>query len=88
MDGCVGAGRPRRYNDHSGRIKYTLNYHHHAKRVNIDRCNDVRGSVFHYHAKRVNTVGDNDTRTHIIIAIENGGLQYIGQAKTRMDICN
>ena len=43
---------------------------------------------FQHHAKRVNAVGDNDNRTDIIIAIENGGPQNIGQAKTRTDICN
>ena len=44
----VDAGKPRRYIDRSGTINYTLNFHHHAKRVNIDRCNDVRASVFQY----------------------------------------
>ena len=29
----VDTGKPRRYNDRSGWIKYTLNYHHHAKQV-------------------------------------------------------
>ena len=41
----VDEGKPRRYIDRSGTIYYALNFHHHAKRVNIDRCNDVRASV-------------------------------------------
>ena len=72
----LDAGKPRRYNDRSGRIKYTLFFHHHAKRVNIVRCNDIRALVFQHHAKRVNIVGDNDIRTHIVVAKEDGRPQH------------
>ena len=42
----VDAGKPRLYNDRSGRIKYTLFFQHHAKRVNIVGDNDIRTHIF------------------------------------------